>query len=105
MATGKKLLLGLWGVIHGTVGTVWALAGWWLAIHPDSSPGTKEWAEDRLFIPVGYAMLVIWAMTTFISYYSLRKSKIGIKVFSGTWLAGIMICISLMYFRIQYMLG
>ena len=104
MTMVKKLLIGLWGVLHGTVGTIWGLMGLILAYPLDSSPGTKEWAEDSQFIPIGYVMLVTWAIATFISYYSLRNSKTGIKVFSVAWLAGIVICISLMYFRLQYML-
>ena len=104
MTTVNKLLIGLWGILHGTVGTMWGLMGLLLAYPLDSSPGTKEWAEDSQFIPVGYGMLIIWAIATFTSYYSLRKSKTGIKVFSAAWLAGIVICIGLMYFRLQYML-
>lgn len=105
MTTVKKLLIGSWGILHGTVGTMWGLMGLLLAYPLDSSPGTKEWAEDCQFIPVGYAMLAIWAIVTFITYFSLKNSKTGIKVFSAAWLAGIVICISLMYIRLQYMLG
>lgn len=105
LTTMKKLVLGLWGIVHGTIGTMWAIAGFILAFPLDSSPGTKEWAEDCQFIPMGYGMLAIWAIATFISYYLLRKNKTGIVIFSTAWLAGIMICISLIYLRIQYMLA
>lgn len=101
----KNLLIGLWGLVHGTVGTMWGLLGLLFILHLDSSPGTKEWAEDSMFIPVGYGMVAIWLIALFISYYELRKNKTGLIIFSAAWFVGIMICIGLFYLRLQYVLG
>ncbi len=37
-------------------------------------PGTKEWAEDSMFIPMGIAMLIIWAISLIAIIFRLRKS-------------------------------
>lgn len=40
MTTMKKLVPGLWGIVHGTIGTMWAAAGFIWASPLDSFPGT-----------------------------------------------------------------
>lgn len=36
----EKLAPGLWGIVHGTIRTMWAIAGFIWASPLDSSPGT-----------------------------------------------------------------
>ena len=94
----KKLLIGLGGIVQGIVGTAWNLLGLLFILHPDSAPGTKEWEEDRIFIPIGYVMLVIWLIAMFFSYYKFRKSKTSLIIFSVAWLVSTITCIILMFF-------
>lgn len=98
MTSIQKFLTVLWGIVHGTVGTIWGLAGCFLAFPIDSAPGTKEWAEDCQFIPLGYIMLAIWLMATLFSYFHLRKSKTGILVFTGAWVGGVLLFIVALLF-------
>lgn len=101
----KQFLTGFWGLVYGTAGTFWAFVGYVLAFPLDSSPGTKEWAEDSQFIPLGYIMLALWVMALFMSYFSIRKNKIQLLVFSLAWLVGILICVGLAFLRVQSMHG
>lgn len=78
----KKVVIGLWGILQGVIGTIWNLFALTFILHPGSAPGTKEWEEDAMFIPIGYVMLVIWLVVMFFSYYKLRKRKNDIIVFS-----------------------
>lgn len=91
----KKVLIGLWGIVQGVVGTAWNLVGLVFLLHPGSAPGTKEWEEDAIFIPIGFVMLVIWLIVMFFSYYKLRKNKSDMIIFSVAWLVSMMICIIL----------
>lgn len=81
----KKFLVGLWGLVHGVIGTLWNIWGFIFILHPDSEPGSKEWEEDKIFIPIGYIMLAIWLIAMLSSYYKLRKSKMDIIIFSIAW--------------------
>lgn len=89
----KKVLIGLWGILQGVIGTIWNMFALAFMIHPGSSPGTKEWEEDAMFIPVGYIMLVIWLTVMLFSYYRLRKRKTDMMVFSIAWLVSMIILI------------
>ncbi len=91
----KKVLIGLWGIVQGVIGTAWNLVGLVFLLHPDSAPGTKEWEEDAIFIPIGFVMLVIWLTVMFFCYYKLRKNKNNKIIFSVTWLVSMVICIIL----------
>lgn len=84
----KKFLIGLWGIMQGIIGTAWSGLGLAFIQHPNSGPGTKDWEEDKMFIPIGYIMVVIWLVITGFSYYKLRKNKSDIIIFTTTWLIG-----------------
>lgn len=88
----KKLLIGLYGIVQGIIGTLWNMLALAFILHPGSGPGTKDWDEERMFIPVGYAMLVIWLIVMFFSFYKLRENKTDI-IFLITWLVSTVICI------------
>lgn len=53
MTSIQKFLTGLWGIVHGTVGTIWGLAGCFLAFPIDSAPGTKELGGRLSVYPFG----------------------------------------------------
>lgn len=82
----KKFLIGLWGIVQGVIGTFWSGLGLAFILHLDSGPGAKDWDEDKMFIPIGYIMILMWLIILFFSYYKLRKSKSDIIIFSITWL-------------------
>lgn len=81
----KKILVGLWGLVQGIIGMWWNIWGFIFILHPDSEPGSKEWEEDKIFIPIGYIMLIIWLIAMLSSYYKLKKSKSHMIIFSITW--------------------
>lgn len=89
----RKVLIGLWGILQGVIGTIWNLFALTFILHPGSAPGTKEWEEDAMFIPIGYVMLIIWLVVMFFSYYKLRKRKNDMIVFSAAWLVSMVIFI------------
>lgn len=89
----RKFLFGLWGILQGVIGAIWNLFALTFILHPGSAPGTKEWEEDAMFIPIGYVMLIMWLVVMFISYYKLRKRKSDMIVFSVAWLVGMIIFI------------
>lgn len=84
----KKALIGLWGLIQGFIGTWWNVIGIMFITHPDSGPGSKEWEEDKMFVPVGYAMVIIWLVAMFFSYYKLKSNKTNMALFSVLWVLG-----------------
>ena len=54
----KKVLISLWGLLYGIIGGFLGILG--IAfMFPESSPGSKEYEEDRFFIPIGVIMLLI----------------------------------------------
>lgn len=83
----KMVLIALWGIVHGVIGSIWNMFGVSFITHPGSEPGMRDWEEDQMFIPIGYIMLVIWLMVTIYSYYRVGKSKKNICIFSIAWLA------------------
>ena len=87
----RKVLIGLWGILQGLIGTIWNLFALAFILHPGSAPGTKEWEEDAMFIPIGYVMLIIWLVIMFFCYYKLRKRKTDMIVFSVAWLVSMII--------------
>lgn len=89
----RKVLVGVWGILQGVIGTIWNLFALVFILHPGSAPGTKEWEEDAMFIPVGYIMLIIWLVIMFLSYYKLRKRKNHMIVFSVAWLVSMIMLI------------
>ena len=89
----RKVLVGLWGILQGVIGTIWNLYALAFILHPGSAPGTKEWEEDAMFIPIGYVMLIIWLVVMFLIYYKLRKRKSDMIVFSMAWLVSMIILI------------
>ncbi len=92
----KRNLIGIWGIAAGIVGTIWNVLGFACILHPGSAPGTKDWEEDRMFIPVGYIMIAVWLAAMVFSCYKLRKNKSDIIVFSITWLVGTAVCVFFM---------
>lgn len=54
-----KILLAIFGLLQGTLGSYFALLGWAFAF-PETSPGAKDYAEDMLFVPLGYMIMFVW---------------------------------------------
>ena len=69
----KKILIALHGLFQGFIGLWWSFVGIAFITHPDSSPGTKDWEEDKDFIPVGYIMILIYLIILAVSFYIFKK--------------------------------
>ncbi len=91
----KRILISLWGLLYGIIGSWWGLLGVAFTF-PESSPGSKDYEEDRFFIPLGVIMILFYLIGLIISYYKLRKSKPHIIIFSASLLIGIIIFILLL---------
>lgn len=92
----KKVLIAFLGFLHGIFGSYWGLLGIAFTF-PESTPDSKDYEEDRLFVPLGIVMLLIYAIATIISYYKLRKSMFDIILFSVALIIGIAIFSFLLY--------
>ena len=85
----KKILIALHGIFQGFIGLWWSFVGIAFIIHPDSSPGTKDWEEGKDFIPVGYVMILIYLIILAVSFYIFRKQKPDILTFIISLAVGI----------------
>lgn len=88
----KKSLITILGVLHGIFGSYWGLLGIAFTF-PDSSPGSKDYEEDRFFIPFGVMMLLISLAVIAFIYYKLRKNKYHVIIFSVAHIIGTVILI------------
>ncbi len=88
----KKALIAFLGLLQGVFGSWWGLLG--IAfMFPESTPDSKDYEEDRTFIPFGAVMLLIYLGVMIFSYYKLRKRKSDIITFSAALVIGIAILI------------
>lgn len=85
----KKILIALHGLFQGFIGLWWSFVGIAFITHPDSSPGTKDWEEDKDFIPFGYLMILIYLIILAVSFYNFKKEKSDIIAFIISLAAGI----------------
>ncbi len=70
----KKILLAILGLLHGALGSYFALLGWAFAF-PETSPGAKDYAEDMLFVPFGYMLMFVWLVIMITAIILLRKKR------------------------------
>lgn len=69
----KKFLV---GIIYSIVSVFWLFfsilftSALWL-----EKPGTNDWKEDSMFIPIGIIMLIIWTISLISIISSLKNKK------------------------------
>ncbi len=69
----KKILV---GIIYSIVSVFWLFfsilftSALWL-----EKPGTNDWKEDSMFIPIGIIMLIIWTISLISIISSLKNKK------------------------------
>ena len=87
--TIKKILIALHGLFQGFIGLWWSVVGTAFITHPDSSPGTKDWEEDKMFIPFGYIMILIYLIILTVSFYNFKENKSDVITFIISLAVGI----------------
>lgn len=80
----KIMVITLSGIAYGILSFWWILYSIIMITHPDSSPGTKEWPEDVMFIPIGYILLVLVIIISIAITIRNRKNKWNVIIFWGT---------------------
>lgn len=88
-----KILLAIFGLLQGTLGSYFALLGWAFAF-PETSPGAKDYAEDMLFVPFGYMIMFVWLVIMIIAMILLRKNKANLLSFILPWFMGLVGCLA-----------
>ena len=88
----KKILLAILGLLHGALGSYFALLGWAFAF-PETSPGAKDYAEDMLFVPFGYMLMFVWLVIMITAIILLRKKKANLLSFILPWFMGLVGCL------------
>lgn len=64
------------GIIYSIVSVFWLFfavlftSALWL-----ESPGSKDWEEDAMFIPIGIIMLAVWAISLVALILHFKNSK------------------------------
>ena len=96
----KKVLIALHGLFQGFIGLWWSFVGIAFITHPDSSPGTKDWEEDKDFIPFGYLMILVYLIILAVSFYNFKKEKSDIIAFIISFIVGIAGFITFLLLRI-----
>lgn len=89
----KKILLAILGLLHGALGSYFALLGWAFAF-PETSPGAKDYAEDMLFVPFGYMLMFVWLVIMITAIILLRKKKANLLSFIIPWFMGLVGCLA-----------
>lgn len=89
----KKILLAILGLLHGALGSYFALLGWAFAF-PETSPGAKDYAEDMLFVPFGYMLMFVWLVIMITAIILLRKKKANLLSFILPWFIGLVGCLA-----------
>lgn len=89
----KKILLAILGLLHGALGSYFALLGWAFAF-PETSPGAKDYAEDMLFVPFGYMLMFVWLVIMITAIILLRKKKANLLSFILPWFMGLVGCLA-----------
>ncbi len=93
----KKFIIAFLGFLHGIFGSWWGLLGVAFTF-PDSSPGSKDYEEDQLGIPIGVMMLLSYIAVMAFSYYKMRKNKSYIIIFLVSLAIGMATFIFSLYF-------
>lgn len=88
----KKILLAIFGLLQGTLGSYLALLGWAFAF-PETSPGARDYAEDILFVPFGYMLMFVWLVIMITAIVLLRKNKTNLLSFILPWFMGLVGCL------------
>ncbi len=96
-----RILLIIWGLIHGGIGTYWVLLGIAFAF-PGTTPDSKDYEEDMMFVPAGWFMIVMWAALTILTVVLSRKDKGKLLSFLLPLVIGIGSCVGFMYFLGQH---
>ncbi|MBQ8434630.1 MAG: hypothetical protein IJX24_01255 [Oscillospiraceae bacterium] len=97
----KNILISVHGFLLGTLGFYWDLMGV-AFMFPEYGPGSLSWEEDKIFIPIGIFMVLIWLAIFIFTIYKFRKSKaeiisfimsllFGITIFVLWWMFGVVI--------------
>ena len=84
----KRIGLAILGLLQGTVGSYLAVLGFAFAF-PGTSPDSKDYEEDMMFVPLGYIIMALWLAVMIISILSLRKNKANLLSFIILWLVGV----------------
>ena len=88
----KKILLAIFGLLQGTLGSYFALLGWAFAF-PEISPGARDYEEDMLFVPLGYIIMFVWLVIMITVIILLRKNKANFLSFILPWFMGLVGCL------------
>lgn len=83
----KKTGLSVLGLLQGTLGSYTILLGLAFAF-PESTPGCKDYEEDLYFVPLGFALMLLWLAVMIAAFLFLRKNKTNFLLFSISWLIG-----------------
>lgn len=85
----KKIILSLYGLLQGSLGSYIVLLGWAFAF-PETDPGNRDYEEDMSFVPLGYIIMFIWIIIMVYSFISFKKNKTNIVTFVISWLVGLL---------------
>ena len=88
----KKILLAIFGLLQGTLGSYLVLLGWTFAF-PETSFGARDYEEDMLFVPFGYMIMFVWLVIMIIAIILLRKNKANLLSFIIPWFMGLVGCL------------
>lgn len=84
----KRMGLSVLGLLQGALGSYLALLGFAFAF-PGTTPGSKDYDEDMLFVPVGFVIMFIWLAVMITAIVLLRKNKANLLSFLISWLIGL----------------
>ncbi len=71
--TVKKVAV---GILYSVLSVFWLYvslvftSAWWL-----DKPGTYDWEEDAMFIPIGFLMFGFWIISLVVLVFWLKKKK------------------------------
>lgn len=93
----KKTGLSVLGLLQGTLGSYLALLGLAFAF-PESEPGCKDYEEDLYFVPLGFALMLLWLAVMIAAFLFLRKNKANFLSFFIPWLIGVGTCLVVVFY-------
>ncbi len=95
----KRVFFLLAGLAYGFISFWWAAFSLVFILHPFAEPGSKEWPEDALFIPLGYVGLAFWVLLTGTLFWKLKKDKGHAALFFGAAVLTGGLTLAVLYFR------
>ena len=95
--TIKQIGLSLLGLLQGTLGSYLAMLGFVFAF-PGTSPDSKDYEEDMMFVPLGYIIMVLWLVVMIATVLSLRKNKANLLLFLISWIVGLIACLIFVFY-------